>query len=80
MKHRKDNKESAMEPTISVYRKGDDIYLTLEGILNVTSSQQLFQALRRVVMTSLKCAAPEAKVAFSFKTHSKVDPNRTRPE
>ncbi|MFA5183679.1 MAG: hypothetical protein WC405_20410 [Syntrophales bacterium] len=69
-----------MEPTISVCRKGDDIYLTLEGILNMTSSQQLFQALRRVVMTSLKCAAPESQVAFTFKTHSKVDPSRTRPQ
>ncbi len=43
-----------MRPTVSVCRKGDDLYLTLEGDFNHISSQQLLQALRKLVVTSLK--------------------------
>jgi hypothetical protein len=68
-----DDKEDVMGPTVSVCRKGDDLYLTLEGDFNHTSSQQLLQALRKLMMTSLKCVAPDSPVGFSFKTHSKVD-------
>jgi hypothetical protein len=70
-------KESVMKPTISVCRKGDDLYLTLEGDFNHISSQQLLQALRKLVGTSLKCFDADSPVAFSFKTHGKVDLKKT---
>ncbi len=70
--------ESVMQPTVSVCRKGDDLYLTLEGDFNHISSQQLLQALRKLVGTSLKCFAADSPVAFSFKTHGKVDHKKTR--
>jgi hypothetical protein len=70
--------ESVMKPTVSVCRKGDDLYLTLEGDLNHISSQQLLQALRKLVGTSLKCFDADSPVAFSFKTHGKVDHKKTR--
>jgi hypothetical protein len=66
-------KESVMRPTVSVCRKGDNLYLTLEGDFNHISSQQLMQALRKLVGTSLKCFADDSPVAFTFKTHGKVD-------
>ena len=65
-----------MRPTVSVCRKGDDLYLTLEGDFTHVSSQELLQALKRLVMTSLKCFAADSPVAFSFKTHGKVTPRR----
>jgi hypothetical protein len=66
-------KESVMIPTVSVCRKGENLYLTLEGDFNHISSQQLMQALRKLVGTSLKCFADDSPVAFTFKTHGKVD-------
>jgi hypothetical protein len=69
--------ESVMKPTVSVCRKGDDLYLTLEGDFNHISSQQLLQALRKLVGTSLKCFAADSPAAFSFKTHGKVDLKKT---
>jgi hypothetical protein len=69
--------ESVMRPTVSVCRKGDDLYLTLEGDFNHISSQQLLQALRKLVMTSLKCFSADSPVAFTFKTHGKVDHKKT---
>jgi len=69
---------SVMKPTVSVCRKGNDLYLTLEGDLNHFSSQQLLQALRKLLRTSLKCFAADSPAAFSFKTHGKVDPEKTR--
>ena len=66
-----------MKPTVSVCRKGDDLYLTLEGDFNHISSQQLLQALRKLVGTSLKCFDADSPVAFSFKTHGKVDHKKT---
>jgi hypothetical protein len=65
-----------MEPTISVYRKGEDVYLTLEGDFETTSSQMTLQAMRQLVMTMLKCRAPESSVAYTFKTHAKVNMKR----
>ena len=62
-------KESVMRPTVSVCRKGDDLYLTLEGDFTHISSQELLQALNKLVMTSLKCFAADSPVAFTFKTH-----------
>jgi hypothetical protein len=70
-------KESVMIPTVSVCRKGDNLYLTLEGDFNQISSQQLMQALRKLVVTSLKCFAADSPVAFTFKTHGKVDHKKT---
>jgi len=70
-------KESVMRPTVSVCRKGENLYLTLEGDFNQISSQQLLQALRKLVMTSLKCFAADSPVAFTFKTHGKVDHSKT---
>jgi hypothetical protein len=71
-------KERVMKPTVSVCRKGDDLYLTLEGDFNHISSQQLLQALRKLVGTSLKCFDADYPVVFSFKTHGKVDHKKTR--
>jgi hypothetical protein len=65
-------KESVMRPTVSVCRKGDDLYLTLEGDFSHISSQQLLQALNKLVQTSLKCFAPDSPVTFTFRTHGKV--------
>ena len=62
-----------MTPTVSVCRRGDDFYLTLEGDLNRNSSQQLFQVLRKLVNTSLKCYRADSPVVFIFKTHGKVN-------
>jgi len=70
-------KGSVMKPTVSVCRKGDDLYLTLEGDFNHISSQQLLQALRKLVGTSLKCFAADSPAAFSFKTPGKVDHKKT---
>ena len=61
-----------MGPMISVCRKGDNVYLTLEGSFNNNSFQQMFQALKNMVMSSLEFSPPDAKVAFTFKTHGKV--------
>ncbi len=66
-----------MGPTVSVCRKGEDLYLTLEGDFNHISSQQLLQALRKLVMTSLKCFAADSPAAFTFKTHGKIDLKKT---
>ena len=62
-----------MTPTVSVCRKGDELYLTLQGDFNRISSQELFQVLRKLVMTSLKCYTADCPVAFTFKTHGKVN-------
>ena len=69
--------KSIVRPTVSVCRKGEDLYLTLEGDFNQISSQELFQALRKLVSTSLKCFAVDSPVAFTFKTHGKVDLRKT---
>ena len=66
-----------MTPTVSVCRKGDNLYLTLEGDFNQISSQQLLQALRKLVITSLKCCTADSPVAFTFKTHGKVNHKKT---
>jgi hypothetical protein len=71
-------KESVMGPTVSVCRKGEDLYLTLEGDFNHISSQQLLQAMRKLVVTSLKCFAADSPAAFTFKTHGKVGPTKTK--
>jgi len=62
-----------MEPTVSVQRKGDDLCLILQGDFNHLSSQQLLQALKKLVAMSLKCFAADCPSAFTFKTYGKVD-------
>jgi len=69
-------KEGVMRPTVSVCRKGNDLYLTLEGDYSDISSQELLQTLRKLVVTSLKCFAADSPVAFTFKTHGKVTPRQ----
>jgi len=66
-----------MRPTVSICRKGNELYLTLEGDYNHISSQELLQALRKLVVTSLKCFSADSPVAFTFKTHGKVEPWKT---
>jgi hypothetical protein len=62
-----------MAPRISVCRKGDDIFLTIEGGFTDESFQELFLAVRQLLLTSLKCATPGSRVTFSLKTRGKVD-------
>jgi len=71
------DKEGVMGPTISVCRKGDEVYLTLEGDFHNSSSQLMLQALRKLMTTMLKCTAPESPVAYSFKTRCKVNLKNT---
>ena len=70
-------KESVMEPTVAVHRKGDDLCLILQGDFNHISSQQLLQALKQLLATSLKCFAADCPSAFTFKTYGKVDLKKT---
>jgi hypothetical protein len=70
-------KESVMEPTVSVHRKGDDLSLVLHGDFNQISSQQLLQALRKLVAMSLKCFATDCPAMFTFRTFGKVDLKKT---
>ena len=62
-----------MAPRISVCRKGDDIFLTIEGGFTDESFQELLLVVRQLLMTSLKCATPGSQVTFSLKTRGKVD-------
>jgi hypothetical protein len=62
-----------MTPRISVCRKGDDIFLTIEGGFTDESFQELLLAVRQLLLTSLKCATPGSQVTFSLKTRGKVD-------
>ena len=66
-----------MEPTVSVHRKGDDLSLILQGDFNHMSSQQLLQALRKLVAMSLKCFAADCPAVFTFKTFGKIDLKKT---
>ncbi|MHB9074561.1 MAG: hypothetical protein ACYC6G_13665 [Desulfobaccales bacterium] len=62
-----------MAPRISVCRKGDDIFLTIEGGFTDESFQELLSAVRQLLLTSLKCATPGSQVTFCLKTRGKVD-------
>jgi hypothetical protein len=62
-----------MGPRISVYRKGDEVYLTLAGNVDSSSSRQILRTMRQMIMTSLKCTVPNAPVAFTLKTRGKVN-------
>jgi hypothetical protein len=66
-----------MGSTISVNRKGNDLFLTLEGDFNDSSCHELIGALKKVVTTLLKCSAPTSQVAYTFRTRSKVNLKKT---
>jgi len=65
-----------MTPRISVCRKSEDIFLTIEGDFNHESFQEMLSAVRQLLMMSLKCAAPGSQLTYSFKTCGKVDLNK----
>jgi hypothetical protein len=62
-----------MGPRVSVCRKGEHIYLTVEGEFNCESSRELLAMVRQLLMTSLKCATPNSPVTYCLKTRGKVD-------
>jgi hypothetical protein len=62
-----------MGPRIAVYRKGENLFLSLEGEFNHKSFQEMLSVVRQMLMTLLKCAAPGSQVTYSFKTRGKVD-------
>jgi hypothetical protein len=67
------SKERVMGPKVSVCRKGDDIFLSIEGDFTDESSQELLSTMRQLITTSLKCAAPGSRVSYSLKTRGKVN-------
>jgi hypothetical protein len=67
------NKESRMGPRVSVCRKGENIFLTIEGDINFESSQDLLAVVRQLMNTLMKCAAPETRVNYRLKTRATVD-------
>jgi hypothetical protein len=62
-----------MAPRISVRRKGDNIFLTIEGAFNCDSFQELLSVVRQLLMTSLKCATPGSQLTYCLKTRGEVD-------
>jgi hypothetical protein len=67
------NKESRMGPRVSVCRKGENIFLTIEGDINFESSQELLAVVRKLMNTLMKCAAPETRVNYRLKTRATVN-------
>jgi hypothetical protein len=65
-----------MGPRIAICRKGENIFLTIEGEFNCESSRELLSAVRHLLMTSLKCVAPGSRVTYCLKTRGKVDPGK----
>jgi hypothetical protein len=62
-----------MAPRISVRRKGDNIFLSIEGVFNCDSFQELLSVVRQLLMTSLKCATPGSQLTYCLKTRGEVD-------
>jgi hypothetical protein len=62
-----------MRPKVSVCRKGEDVFLSIEGEFDHESSQELLSIMRQFLMTSLKCAAPGSKLTYSLKTRGRVN-------
>jgi hypothetical protein len=62
-----------MGPRVSVRRKGENIYLTIEGEFNYESSRELLAVVKQLLMTSLKCATPDSPVTYCLKTRGHVD-------
>ena len=59
-----------MQPQLSICRKRENLYLKLTGNLNETSSEEILQAVKRLVSTSLQFSSPEVQVVFTFQTHA----------
>jgi hypothetical protein len=62
-----------MAPRISVRRKGDNIFLTIEGCCNCDSLKELLSVVRQLLMKSLKFIPPGSQITYCFKTSGKVD-------
>jgi hypothetical protein len=62
-----------MGPRVSVCRKGENIFLTIEGDINFDSSQELLAVVRQLMNTLMKCAAPETRMNYRLKTRATVD-------
>jgi hypothetical protein len=62
-----------MAPRISVRRKGDNIFLTIEGCCNCDSLKELLSVVRQLLMKSLKFTPPGSQITYCFKTSGKVD-------
>ena len=62
-----------MGPRVSVRRKGENIYLTIEGEFNHESYRELLTVVQKLLMTSLKCATPGSPVTYCLTTRGKVD-------
>ncbi len=69
-------KERIMGPKVSVHRKSDDIFLSIEGEFDRESSQELLSIIRQVLLTSLKCTAPGSKLTYSLKIRGKINPEK----
>ncbi len=67
------------QPQISICRKRENLYLELKGDFNQTSSEEILQAIKRLVATSLQISAPDARVLFTLRTHAKIGSRRQAP-
>jgi hypothetical protein len=65
-----------MGPRVSLCRKGENIFLTIEGEISNESMEELFVVVRQLLLTSLKCIAPGSRVTYSLKTRSTLDLKR----
>ncbi len=62
-----------MQPQLSICRKRENLYLKLSGDFTETSSEELLQAVKKLMSASLQVSPPEGKVLFTFQAHAKVD-------
>ncbi len=62
-----------MQPEISICRKRENVYLKLKGDFNETSSEDLLDALKKLMSATLQITPPKAKVLFLFQTQATVD-------
>jgi len=65
-----------MGPRVSVCRKGENIFLTVEGEINFESSRELLAMVRQMMNTLMKCAAQKTRVTYCLKTRATVDLER----
>ena len=67
-----------MQPQLSICRKRENLYLKLTGNLNETSSEEILQAVKRLVLASLQFSSPEGEVVFTFQTHARGGSHREK--
>ena len=67
-----------MQPQISICRKRENLYLKLKGNFNQTSSAEILQAVKNLVIASLQISSPNDQICFTFQTHAKVDMPKDR--